>query len=599
MVTVNEPKGSFWRDVLKSLGIIKDLENDPPALDDKRRGPSLPAPLSDVLDFGNFIALQLPAEAPNRHANIKTKESFAGSVAQKVRESLSTFGIESYDLIELYTPGETESIIMNVYNTEALINTFQRICETEIFGLGDFGDDEAADRQRKVHLVQRRLTFHPAFDRVLQKRLIVRPVPQGKVPVPVSPTDIDKEADQILVGLLQIFNMDGKRLGGAPIWAWRGMRDQNNIIIDVDFDLMTRAFNPDMHYFPLGLNIRCAFKQIGQKRQIEQVAMEIQEAKHWIQYLKQAAAADAVAYTFEIGKGYESSKYPLQDHDPDSIDVKKEELNTAFSLGEGRDISINRQLSINVKAKDKTHIYRFGFFDRALNYVPKRNIMRVAGQLIPEGEAVDVMLPPGHPDYKQTPIFRLSPVAEQQGHFNLKVLENVDLDLTLNNDRELFPGEEVQVIEGDEIRAKSDVKVGRRKESDFTFRLGNLSRIPDEICNRRGRKYSAFVEINAPREFILFDVEHVFGRGQFFDERSYGIESGALKFKRPWVFLTMSPAENQDIFYLNKAAKSADKVMKRLEMEGIQLELNADYEIYLGDYQINLNLTATPLSTDI
>jgi hypothetical protein len=597
---------SLWQQFLSIIGLRKeDADDDNTPRTKPSPASALPVLRDEALDFGSFVAVHLPADTPPRLAKAGAKDLFAGQIAQRVRESLSRIGIQSYNLVELYTPSSTQDTIMGLYDTEALVKKFQQICETEIFGIsGSFDDAQGADDAQRVQLVRRRIMFHPAFDHILQGRLIVRPLGTGKVPVPRNPSEVNLESDQILIGLLQVFGIDRTRLAEAPIWAWRSIKDQNTIIIDVDFDLFTRAFDPEVHYFPMGLSIRCTFRQIGQIREIEQVSMEIQEAKRWIDYLGKTGSGDKVTYHVDIGTGFEPEKYLLKDHPQDSIDVVKESTGKAFSLGgdetgKHHQISINRQLSIIVKSGDKSYAYRFGFFERALNYVPVRNIMRITGQLIPEAEAVDVMLPPGAPDYKQTPIFRLSPTSSMPRHFVLTVRDDVAFDLTLNEDQELSPGDEVSIQEGDTIEATSDVRVGGtgRKKERYVFTLKDLSRIPESIRSRAGRKYAAFFEVNAPREFVLFDKEHVFGRGQYFHDEAFGIKPGALKFKRPWVFLTMKPAEKQEIWYLNKSSETA--TVPVLPLGGVQLELNAVYEIYLGDFQITLNLKATPLTSEV
>lgn len=597
----------FWQEILRALGLGGKGQQESASSSRTRSAIAGIELKDDVIGFGDFIAVRLPPEPPPKLAREEALKKYASDTAEKIRTELAKLGMVNYNLVELYMPGDTESVITNIFGLNGL-KTFERTFETEIFGLGSMSAGASPDTAPRVYLVPRQLSFHPAFDSILNGRLIVRPLGSGQMPVPVNPAEADFDSDQLLIGLFQIFELDQTKLAQAPIWVWRSVKDQNTIIIDVDFDLMTRAFpEPSLHLFPLGLAIRCKFRQAGGVRLIDSISMDISGAKRWIEYLQKVSKADVVSYYIDAGRGGGAiEKYPLKSHTLNSIVVNREATGDEFplgtdELGNERKIPINRLFSIFVKSGDKSYAYRFGFFERALNYVPVKNFMLVTGQLIPQSEAVDVMLPPG--DNKlQEPVFRLTPNPSSNGRFKLSVARTNTLSLTLNNSQPLSQGVDVDVDIGDEIKATSDARTGTLRE-EYTFKILDLNLIPSEVCNRNGRPYGAFVEINPPqeRQFILYDKEHVFGRGQYFSDNAVGIVPGALKFRRPWVFLKMFPGAGQEIFYLNKSTQpvGARSHAIHLPEEGYELELNAVYEVYLGDFRITLNLKATPSSSYI
>jgi hypothetical protein len=563
----------------------------------------------DVIDFGDFAAVRLPSERPSSLAKKQDLTNFALDIARRVRGALVSIGLERYTLVELYMPGDTESDITRIFEDEPDgIRQFERICETEIFGLGGInaGPGDAA----RVYVVPRKLAFHKVFDPILNDRLIVRPIGTTKAAVPLDPTEADFKSDQLLIGLFQIFEVDRTPVDRAPIWAWRSKREQNSIRIDVDFDIMTRAFtNPERQLFPLGLNVRCKFRQLGGARIIDSVTIDISGAKRWIDYLTKIHREEEVSYHIDVGGGRGYEKYTLQDHTLNSIDVRLENTGTDFHLGTDdqgneRKIPINRLFSVFIKTRDKSYAYRMGFFEKALNYVPAKNIMKVTGQLIPADEPVDVMLPPGE-SRTQEPIFSLTPVAPDEGRFKLYLLETAELDLIRNQQQRITPGTEIEVEIGDEIQATSPEGAGGRRE-EYEFKILDLGLIPNEVCEREGRRYAAIVKTEPPQErrFVLYEKEIIFGSGsgRHFSEEAVGILPNALKFRRPWVFLTMSASKNQEVFYFNKTAKAkgvGKRTAKRLGEQEVELELNASYEVYLGDFQITLDLRATPSSSSV
>src|SRR3712207_431146 len=76
-----------------------------------------------------------------------------------------------------------------------------------------------------------------------------------------------------------------------------------------------------------------------------------------------------------------------------------------------------------------------------------------------------------------------------------------------------------------------------------------------------------------------------------------GLAPDALRFKRPWVSLSVLPGRGQDVYLTKKSEGSSDEGGYQAELlggEGRELDLNANYEVYVGDFQITLILRATP-----
>lgn len=605
MPTIGEYWIKFWRSLTEMFASQSSSRPSLNASNGTQGRPVGPGLKDEVIKFSNFIAVRLPQGLPSSLARGEVLQIAASEIASKVGKALKEAGMEEFNLLELYLPGDTANIINNIFGRESGgLKQFARICETDIFGGPTAGRRNDTPR---VHVIDRKLDFHQAFDPILDGRLIARPLGAGQTFVPLEPEEADFGKDQLLVGLFQVYGLDQTLIDEAPIWAWRAGKDQNKVEIDVDFDMMTRAFRDksDRHKFPLGLAIRCGFRQSGGARLIDTVSIDITGAKKWNEYLEKMYRGEEVTYYIGTGGGRSYEKYALKDHTLNSIEVNREDVVDEFYLGiddkgNERKIPINRNITLYVKAKNTSYLYAFGFFERALNYVPARNIMRVTGQLVPAGEPTDVMLPPGT-DGDQLPIFRLTPTAGQPGRFRLRVLDEVTQNVTLNH-RSLAPGDEVDVEIDDEVQVVPQQRLGDTPEP-YRFNFQELSGIPREVLERGDRRYSAFIEVSPPqgRQFIL-SGDHVFGRGYHFHEDIVGVETVALKFARPWVFLKMLPGRGQDVHYLNIYAKkngSGPGRAERLGPEGVELDLNAIYYIYLGDFRITLNLKATPSSSYI
>lgn len=610
MSSIRESWSKFWRGIKEFAGSDSLQRSSSSAANGAQAWAGGPDLRDEVVKFRDFIAVRLPQGLPSSLARGDVLKIAASDIANKIGLALKEAGMEEFSLIEMYMPNDTADTINSIFGIDPEgLGRFARICETEIFGAtnrmsaGGGGQDTP-----RVYLVDRRLGFHAAFDPILKQRLIVRPLGVGQTLIPLDPAGADFKKDQLLIGLFQVYGLDQRLIDQAPIWAWRDVKGQNTTLIDVDFDLMTRAFRdrPDRHQFPLGLTIRCSFRQTGGVRLIDSVLMDISGTKRWIEYLEKASKGGDVAYYIGTGAGRTFEKYPLKSHTLSGIEVNRDSVVDEFYLGmddqgNERRIPINRSISLFVKAINTSYVYAFGFFERALNYVPARNIMLVDGQLVPAEGPTEVMLPPGA-DAAHEPIFRLTPTAGRAGHFTLSVLEGT-YNVTLNNQRPLSPRDEADVEIGDEIQVIPTAKIIGTPAEVFEFRLDDLSRIPEEILNRRGRSYSAFIDVVAPqgRQFIL-SGDHVFGRGNNFNEDLAELQPVALKFTRPWVFLKMLPGRGQDIFYLNRDANpngSGPGHAARLSEDGVELDLNARYEVYLGDFRITLNLKATPTSSFI
>jgi len=587
---------SIWSDIKKTITGEKAQPKPGP----NGSGGPVGALLSDeVISFGDFVAMRLPPRPKSTLARDDVIQKFASSIAERVRDALGDFGIEKYSLIELYMPNDTEKVIKEFFSDSDPkgVRQFERTCEGIIFGVGTNDLARRVGGSPRVYVVQQRLDFHPAFDPIVNDRLIVRPLGIGNTTVPLNPSDADYESDQLLLGLFQVRGPDMQLIDQASIWAWRSIKDQNSIRIDVDFDILSRAFgDADWHKFPLGLAARCSFKSTPEGRIINSVTVDISGVKKWTEYLRAAHGKSPITYA-EANAGAAPGQLDISKHTLDSIELRKERVVGDFSIGtdeygEERVIPINRVFSMRV-VSDKEFVYTFGFFDRALNYVPTRNVMSVTGQLVPADEPTEIMLPPG-PGAPQEPVFSLTPTGEP-GRFKLGLIKSATYDLVLNGNH-ISVGDDVEI--GDTIRAVPRVKSGPRSD-DCDFSIQNLRLIPEKVRTRPGRRYGAFVKVSGLswRQFVLHDKEHIFGRGIHLSERARGLAPDALRFKRPWVSLSVLPGRGQDVYLTKKSEGSSDEGGYQAELlggEGRELDLNANYEVYVGDFQITLILRATP-----
>jgi hypothetical protein len=98
----------------------------------------------------------------------------------------------------------------------------------------------------------------------------------------------------------------------------------------------------------------------------------------------------------------------------------------------------------------------------------------------------------------------------------------------------------------------------------------------------------------------LAGTEHVFGSGQQFPVGYQSIGQQSLRFKREYLTLKLLGGPGQSVFYVSKNSPVVGQTGKQsallLPPEGKDLDLNADYDLYVGDLQFFLNLTATPSS---
>jgi hypothetical protein len=92
--------------------------------------------------------------------------------------------------------------------------------------------------------------------------------------------------------------------------------------------------------------------------------------------------------------------------------------------------------------------------------------------------------------------------------------------------------------------------------------------------------------------------EYILGSNGFFVAGVRGIEKDALTIERPYVFTKMRAAPKQIVWFYDKYATptvAGGPVVQKL-VEEKQLELNAFYVIYVGDFRLELNLRPTPHS---
>jgi hypothetical protein len=508
-------------------------------------------------------------------------------------------------LVEIYTPTDTQ-VVFSKFLKGAERARFLEACEVKIFKLlqseADDSDDLSPVDSPRIYLADRGLKFNQAYDQLLQQSVLVRPLGRGKMHAPMNRAEVLPETSQLILGVMEI--RDKKtRLGIAEICGWVKSDEEESVSIEVDFDLMMRATSPDLHEFPLGLTFHCPLKNTDEKRAIDLVSAELRNAKQWARELKKLKKK--VDYLIDTGGKRAIEQTPLLDYPRDIYTPRAETEPQNYKIGENMQVPIQRRVDIVIRASEgnivRERTYIFGFFDRALRYTPDRNVLRVTGQLIPEGESAEIMLPPTL-NQRQQPIFRLNPKDGEAKVFTLTVLETLPaMNITKKGSTNLLlPGSEIEMSINDEVEARSTVSAGRTDDI-HKFRLQPLSIIQQELVQKANRSYSACMSINSSRHIVLSGDKYVFDLRHFLNESLRGIGDKALTFEHRWVTLRMTPGLNQSIFYCNTIAPvpAGSERVVLLSGDGIQLDLNGEYLVYLGDFEFSLNLRGTPFFSTV
>jgi len=554
------------------------------------------------ISFGKFLLVRMPkphSDAPDFADDVET-EKFANEVGEQIRQAFMEHNVNSYEHVEIY-PMASNSVILRRYFSGDL-STFVGACEDKLFGgRGGFEDGAAeedvtptADGSR-VYLISRNLKFDPAYDVLVRNRMIVRPLERGRIYAPVDYTEMLPGTDQLILGQMEIYKQ-GERLEKAEICAWvRSDADQASTVIDADFDLLARAESlKNVNSHPLGLSFYCNFRHTNFKREIDEVILDVGGAKKWME------SVPSVQYYIDTGGGRNYRKTPVSDYPEETLAIEAERTPQPFKLGEDQVINITRWIDIIASANGRERRYRFGFFDRAIKFSADQNIFRITGQFLPSNQPTEVML---HPAANERPrhIFTLTPHGDGQQGYRLSLLRTTPPMVgTINGQQTLRAGESADVSLGDEIVVTNALGAGRGGELQ-QYKLQPLNDLQRAYAQQIGKDYAAFISLNSKKDIVLSGKKHVFGRGRSFPHLSANMEINALVFEREWVAVKMKSGDGQPVYYRNVARTTSRGTdpLSRLDDQGINLDLNGSYLVYLGDYEVTLILNATPSATEL
>ena len=400
-----------------------------------------------------------------------------------------------------------------------------------------------------------------------------------------------------LLGFIQVKDSYDKVQTKQPIWSWRSPNRENRIFLNLDFDLLSKALPQQLHRFPLGCELMCKVSEdLANYRLLDEVAFDISEIKKWKHYIDAigTSPASSVAWEALLGGGRVSSDLHLH---PDIIPVQPEaKVLDSFALGGGKSVPVDRVFGLSVRTATETWTYLFAFFQKIPSYSPDKNVLRIWGQMLPETTASVVALPAGDHDYPQ-PVFRLTPVSGSD-RFTMMIESGLEYDVQVGGT--VWPAGQPVDLQVGSSKVELVPRATNAQANSFTFDLLAPTLIPDEVSNsarQRGRPYKALLQVTGPEErgIKLIGKEYVLKKKRHFPADAYGIGEEVLKVLKPYVYLDVRAGANQEAWIVDKDKPKASgrDLAVVLDMNGRELELNGRYELYVGDYQITLNLNST------
>jgi hypothetical protein len=554
------------------------------------------APDGVAANFGSFLAL--PLALPGRSQRVSPSEipNLCASIADSIGAALKSNNI-AISPIELYLPSQLSGTFFRIFNTAPLIQQFKQLAETRLFGASTALSSSSAPLSR-LHLHERALNYNPPFDQVLGERLLVRSLSDTSVPVPSSPmTAPQSQGGQLLLGFIQVKDSRDKVQTKQPIWSWRSPNRENRIYLNLDFDLLSKALPQQFHRFPLGCELMCKVSEdLANYRLLDEVSFDISEMKKWKEYLDGMGGAPASKVTWVALLGDDKVSSDLHLH-PDIIPVQPEsKVLDSFALGGGKSVPVDRVFGISVRTATETWTYLFAFFQKIPSYSPDKNVLRIWGQMLPDTTVSVVALPAGDNDYPQ-PVFRLTPVSGTD-RFTMLIEPGIEYDVQVGGT--VWPAGQPVDLQVGGSKVELVPRATNAQANGFTFDLLPPTLIPDEVLNsatQRGRPYKALLQVTGPEErgIKLIGKEYVLKKKRHFPADAFGIGDEVLKVLKPYVYLDVRPGASQEAWIVDKDKPKANgrDLAVLLGQGGKELELNGRYEIYVGDYQITLNLNST------
>ena len=532
----------------------------------------------------SFVLVPLPANPPDEFVSDADRASYADQIVRAIVASLQQHNLMTFDLLEIYTTPSSKGIIKQLFRGATGSQDFERLVQGAQWSARQQQGNPSGPLASRVYVVSQMLEFAPSFENLLSNALLIRPLSSGSVPVPKEPTQDYKEVAQILLGEVIIYDNKTVEVAREELWAWRAVQREDYFTLHVDFDLLHRAVAANLRPFPLGLEIRCSMdvSPTG-KRRIDEIVLNIKEAKEWLEQVND----NQVNYYLDTGNRHYREN-PLVSL-PDDVPIKLNQKPVARSLGRDRtgqsiETSINRDVAVVAERGTVAFHYLFNFFEKGANFTPKNNSLRVSGQLLRPTGPTMVWLPPTF-EKEAEEIFTIT--ASAGGGFEIRALNQ---PLSVSSHGTLQPRQTCTVGINDEIKPESS-PLGGAVLDDVTYVLRTLQDIPAEVL--QNKNYSAFLEIQGTEKSNLVAAEHTIGSGSFFARNTPGIDPRALIFKRNWTRLLMEAGPNQEVLFCRDipGINVAEKLL-----QPVTLELNDYYRIYVGDFELRLDLASTPQS---
>lgn len=541
-------------------------------------------------NFGAFVIARIPTVELGHFPTEDAVAAYAEQFGETVRQVLADSKLEGWTRLAIYLPQHTAAMLRRAFAQPEKMKLLEWACEQKLF----LALDGSTSAEQRVYVIGTDLDFHAALDHLLKDSVLLRPLRSDEVLVTRDADQSDHGIVQYLVGVLEISRAGSPR-GKQLIWAYQVPGHHSRIRVNVDFDLLVKGFSREAGFYPLGLEIDCVFRDQAGVRTIDEVSFDFAQALQWLdsvpalQYRLVTGDASGKARTVDLrnyGAGYSTLKLP-----PSRLP------SGSYDLSPGVTLPFDRIQGIEVGADGRSVTYTFAFFPYAVSYDPRRNVLRLIAQCIP-ATGGDVFFAPGR-KYRAQVAFTLIPAVGTDGGLRVRIPKPVDHKFVRKDrqgvETELQPGQELEVEIGDEITA-SPHGVG----ASHTFKLQDLSSLPSEVKGARAaREYVARVVIEAPadRSFELAEVDHVFGSGSgqaFSNAPQAVIGFNALKFHREYLALRVM---GQGAFYVAASAPVVGNTRARTAQpvppEGTVLSLREDYDLFVGDLQFFLSLTAT------
>jgi hypothetical protein len=535
------------------------------------------------VDFGSFLLAPIPSIGATRFASGEAIEKYADTLAISFRQALRE---RQMDRLAIYLPQQTSTSWQRVMEEDQL-QKLEDTCNQKLFPTGP----GQTNVRRRVFIIKHRLEFNPLFDELLRDSVILRPLRDSDVLVSPDAEDTERTLIQYLIGVLEIWR-SGQKLEKQPIWAYQVPAKGTHIRVSADFDLMVKGFPREAHAFPLGLEINCSLREKGGTRTLDSVSFDFAEATHWLSntkglsYMINSGNPNGVVTSVALAEYVRGAR-------SETLVVKRLPPGESgwYELVPGHKLKIDRVQSIDIGPADGVATtYLFGFFSTAHSYDPKRNVLRMIAQLLPRGGG-DVYFAPGHKDSSQV-AFSLTPATTGTGFLLRAPLGEYTLEkISPDGSRTaVTPEDQCDVNVGDVIVATHN----QFRTALHTFTVEDLSHVPAIVRERRDRDYEARIAIESPvdRSFELSESEHIIGRRRQFPSSASMIDNKALLFRRE--YLTLRVSGPKAVIAERNNPSSAHEVPSG----GEDLQLNADYDLYAGDFHFFLNLSATPIAAE-